>query len=80
MSADIHSDAYRPWNVHVVPAEQIDARWASPSTRWIVVDFDGTPMQGFANRADAEARCRSRRGVIKAALSRRANKARRAAL
>jgi hypothetical protein len=71
------SPDYRPSNVKVVPADQVEGLWLSSSIRWVVLDFDGTPMQGFASYEDAEARRRNRAGVIRAALTRRANKARR---
>jgi hypothetical protein len=71
------SPDYRPSNVRVVPADQVEGLWPSSSIRWVVLDFDGTPMQGFISYEDAEARRRNRAGVIRAALTRRANKARR---
>jgi hypothetical protein len=67
---------YRPSNVRIVPASEVEGLWLSSSIRWVVLDFDGTPMQGFASYEDAEARRRNRAGVIRAAITRRANKAR----
>jgi glucan biosynthesis protein len=61
---------YVPSNV------RIEDRPERGTYRYIVVDFDGTDLQAFSNRADAESRRNVRRGVIRAALTRRANKAR----
>lgn len=74
-SHDIHSDAYRPTNVRV--EYHPEGGIYGSGYPFVVVDFDGTPMQWLATREQAEARRKQRAGVIKAALTRRANKARR---
>lgn len=72
----IHGPDYRPSNVRIVRIEADDYYYGRAT--WRVLDFDGTTyFQG--NRSDAERHARVRKGVIKAALTRRANKARREA-
>lgn len=66
------TSTYRPENVRVVDR---DGSPYGPTFRFLLLDHDGTELQWFESRADAESRARSRRGVIRAALTRRANKA-----
>jgi hypothetical protein len=72
--SDIHSPEYRPSNVTIQTSTEL--RFGKPTTIFTVIDFDGTPMQTFTSREDAESRRRNRAGVIRAALTRRANKSR----
>lgn len=65
-------DSYRPENVRVV---ERDGGPYGPRCRFLLLDHDGTELQWFETRACADERARVRRGVIKAALTRRANKA-----
>lgn len=71
---DIHSSDYRPTNVRVEYRPE-GASEFYPNHKWVVVDFNGEIDSQFTSRDAAEVRRRTRAGVIKAALTRRANKA-----
>jgi len=66
---DIHGPDYRPSNVRIINN-------GSESHPWSVLDFDGTLYGRYRTHDQAKARANVRKGVIKAALTRRANKAR----
>jgi hypothetical protein len=74
VSYDIHSDAYRPMNVRVEYRPEGSGDYY-PDHRFVVLDFDGVEIGHYTSREQAERRRRQRAGVIKAALTRRANKA-----
>lgn len=65
--------AYRPENVRVIQAPK-----PSPyngKAYWLVIDTDGTACGSGETYELAQQRARVRRGVVKAAVTRRANKA-----
>ena len=68
---DIHGPSYRPENVRIVPAAD-PCNYRLPG--YVVTDFDGRRLSWHETYRDAEAHRKSRAGVIKAALTRRANK------
>jgi len=63
---------YRPENVRV--EYHPEGSNYGPRFQYLTVDCDGTPMQWFTNPGEAEAARKDRARVIKAALTRRANK------
>lgn len=66
---DIHGPDYQPHNVTIVPVLGYDRK-----PRFAVKDFDGTCYATADTRARAESMARVRKGVIKAAITRRRNK------
>lgn len=67
-----HSPDYRPSNVEIVPAiDPMEYR----GTGYAVLDWDGAPIGWFKSYQDAYAKQTRRRSVIKAANTRRRNKA-----
>ena len=74
---DTSGPNYRPENVRI---EHKPEGWHyGPRCPFVLLDFDGTHLRYFETRHEAEVARKSRAGVIKAALTRRANKARRTA-
>jgi hypothetical protein len=64
---------YRPENVRIIQAPNPSPYNGKPY--WLVIDTDGTACGSGETYELAAQRARVRKGVIKAAISRRANKA-----
>jgi hypothetical protein len=73
--AHINGPDYRPENVRIVPCND---SFYGPRMTHKLVDFDGTTLRYFESYRDAVPHQKDRQRVIKAALTRRANKARKA--